>query len=81
MITVYLVNKNNYIVGMEPRISQAYNEFMAEYDGDYYFSKRSFSNWKKRNDELKPKITEIYEYISKLEKAWAPLASPCKVYK
>ena len=52
---------------MEPRISQAYNEFMAEYDGDHYFSKRSFSNWKKNYNELKPKITEIYEYISKLE--------------
>ena len=83
MITIYLVNKNNYIRNLEADISQCYSDFNKKYNSDYYFSKRNYHKWKKGYTKLIPKIYIVNTHIKRIEavaKRFGPLDKLIMLY-
>ena len=67
LVTIYLVNKNNNIISLEHEISSCYYDFIEYYCGDYYFSKRSFSQWRDKYERLESNVFEINNYVYSLD--------------
>ena len=65
---IYLNQKYNYIISLEPDIEKCYSDFMEKYEDDFYFSKRKYFRWRDKYSELGKEILKINEYLQSLEK-------------
>ena len=67
LVTIYLNYKNNYILSLYPKINLCYTDFTKQYIGNFYVSKRNYSNWKNKYKETISKVFEIEEYINSID--------------